>query len=232
MFSSISVVGAGRVGKAIAARLGEQIPTRLVGRELDVGGDDLVVLCVPDGVIAEAARSIAPGPWVAHTSGACGLDALAPHERRFSLHPLQTFQEELGPQQLDGAWAAMSGASEEALAAAGELARLLRVTPFELADEARPLYHAAAGFASAFLVTLRDVAAELMEAAGAPPEALEPLMLRTMENGFRHTGPLVRRDWGTVESHLEAIGAHRPDLLPLYRVLAEAEAAILGARVR
>jgi predicted short-subunit dehydrogenase-like oxidoreductase (DUF2520 family) len=232
MLNSISVLGAGRVGKAVAARLAEQIPTRVTGRDLDVGDSDLVILCVPDGAIAEVARSIAPGPWIAHTSGACRLGALDPHERRFSLHPLQTFQADLGPGQLDCAWAAISGESEEALAAAGELARLLGVTAFELDDEERPLYHAAAGFASAFLVTLHDVAAELMEAAGAPPEALEPLMRRTVENGFQHTGPLVRSDWGTIESHLEAIGARRPDLLPLYRALADAEAAILGARVR
>ena len=86
--------------------------------------------------------------------------------------------------------------------------------------------------AAAFLVTLHDVAGELMETVGAPPEALEPLIRRTVENGFRHTGPLVRGDRATIESHLEAIGARRPDLLPLYRALADAEAALLGARAR
>jgi predicted short-subunit dehydrogenase-like oxidoreductase (DUF2520 family) len=55
-------------------------------------------------------------------------------------------------------------------------------------------------------------------------------MRRTIENGFRHTGPLVRDDWETVERHAEAIGARRPQLLPLYRALAETEAALLGAR--
>jgi predicted short-subunit dehydrogenase-like oxidoreductase (DUF2520 family) len=232
MYTSACVVGAGRVGRTVAERLREQLPTRVTGRELNVGDAELVVLCVPDAAIADVARSLAPGPWVAHTSGACRLDALETHERRFSLHPLQTFQADLGPSQLDGAWAAISGESEEALAAARELARLLGVQPFELDDDERPLYHAAAQFAAAYLVTLHDVAAELMEAAGAPPEALEPLMRRTMENGFRHTGPLVRGDRATIESHLEAIGARRPELLPLYRALAEAEAALLGAPAR
>ena len=71
-----------------------------------------------------------------------------------------------------------------------------------------------------------------MEAAGAPSEALEPLMARTIENGFEHTGPLVRDDWTTVERHAEEIGARRPQLLVLYRALAETEAALLGARTR
>jgi predicted short-subunit dehydrogenase-like oxidoreductase (DUF2520 family) len=230
VFESACVVGAGRVGKAMAARLGERIETRLAGRELGCDDVDLVLLCVPDRAIGQVARAIRPGPWVAHTSGACRLDVLAPHERRFSLHPLQTFTPDRGPEQLDGAWAAVSGKSGGALAAAHALAGLLDVTAFELDDQERPLYHAAASFASAFLVTLHDVAAELMEAAGAPPAALEPLMLRTIENGFSHTGPLVRGDVEVVERHAEAIAARRPQLLSLYRTLAKTEAALLGAR--
>jgi predicted short-subunit dehydrogenase-like oxidoreductase (DUF2520 family) len=214
----------------VAARLGERVPTCVAGRELDCGDAELVVLCIPDRAIAEVAAAIPLGPWIAHTSGAQSLAALVPHERRFSLHPLQTFTLERGPEQLDGAWAAVTGETPEALAAAEALAGLLGLKPFELDDEMRPLYHAAASFVSAFLVTLHDVAAELIEAAGAPPEALEPLMRRTIENGFQHTGPLVRDDRETVERHAEAIGARRPQLLPLYRALAETEAALLGAR--
>jgi predicted short-subunit dehydrogenase-like oxidoreductase (DUF2520 family) len=232
MFRSACVVGAGRVGKAVAARLGEKIPTRSTGRELDIENADLVVVCVPDRAIPEVARAIEPGPWVAHTSGASFLTALEPHARRFSIHPLQTFSEELGPEQLDDSWAAISGETEEALEAGSELAGLLGVTPFVLDDEDRPLYHAAAHFASAFLVTLYDVAAELMEAVDAPPQALEPLMRRTIENGFQHTGPLVRGDRETIERHLDAIAATHPELLPLYRALADMEAALLGARAR
>jgi predicted short-subunit dehydrogenase-like oxidoreductase (DUF2520 family) len=231
MFNSACVVGAGRVGTALAARLGERVPTQVTTHELDVGEADLVVLCVPDRAIGEVAAGIPAGPWVAHTSGAARLGALDPHSRRFGLHPLQTFSSDLGPEQLDGAWAAVSGESDDALAAGRELAELLRLRPFELDDDERPLYHAAASFASAFLVTLHDVAGELMTAAGAPPEALEPLIRRTIDNGFRHTGPLVRGDWETVERHLEAIGARRPQLLPLYRALADVEAALLGARL-
>ena len=230
VFESACVVGAGRVGKAVAARLGERIPTRTAGRDLDCGDADLVLICVPDRAIAEVAAAITPGPWIAHTSGACRLDALDPHASRFSLHPLQTFSLDRGPEQLDGAWAAASGETPEAVAAGDRLAGLLGLRPFELDDEMRPLYHAAASFVSAFLVTLHDVAAELMEAAGAPPEALEPLMRRTIENGFQHTGPLVRDDWETVERHAEAIAAQSPQLLPLYRALAETEAALLGAK--
>jgi predicted short-subunit dehydrogenase-like oxidoreductase (DUF2520 family) len=232
VFNAACVVGAGRVGKALAARLGERIPTRSTTRGLEIGPADLVVLCVPDRAIAEVARQIAAGPWIAHTSGAGRLSELEPHTRRFSLHPLQTFTVARGPEQFDGAWGAISGETPEAIAAARELAALLRVKPFEITDENRPLYHAAASFASAFLVTLHDVAAGLMEAAGAPPEALEPLIVRTVENGFQHTGPLVRDDWETIRRHGEEIGARDPDLLQLYASLVKTEAELLGSEPR
>jgi predicted short-subunit dehydrogenase-like oxidoreductase (DUF2520 family) len=227
MIESVCVVGAGRVGKAVAARLADRVETRTAGRELDCGEADLVLLCIPDRAIAEAAALVPPGPWVAHTSGATSLEALAPHTRRFSLHPLQTFTRDRGPEQLDGAWAAVTAETDEALAAARELAALLGVRPFELGDDERPLYHAAATVAASFLVTLHDIASELMEEAGAPPEALEPLMRRTMENGFAPTGPHVRGDWETVERHLAEIRERRPHLEPLYRALSDATAELV-----
>jgi predicted short-subunit dehydrogenase-like oxidoreductase (DUF2520 family) len=78
--------------------------------------------------------------------------------------------------------------------------------------------------ASNFLVTLHEAAASLVAAAGAPPEALEPLMRRTIENDFELTGAIERGDWATVEAHRKAIREARPDLEPLYDVLAEATA--------
>ena len=129
-----------------------------------------------------------------------------------------------GPEQLDGAWAAVTAESDEARELGFELAGVLGLEPFELADADRPLYHAGAAVASNYLVTLHEAAAALVAAAGAPPEALEPLMRRTIENGFELTGPIERGDWATVEAHREAIRRVRPDLEPLYDVLAEATA--------
>ena len=218
MIETVRVIGAGRVGSALAARLAER------GVELRESGADLVLLCVPDSAIAEAARSVEPGPWVAHVSGASPLGALDPHSRRFGLHPLQTFTLARGPEQLDGAYAAVTAESDEALGLGFELARTLGLEPFELDDAARPLYHAGAAIASNYLVTLHRVASELFRAAGAPPEGLVPLMRRTIENGFELTGPIERGDWATVEAHRRAIRATRPEVEPLYDVLAEATA--------
>jgi predicted short-subunit dehydrogenase-like oxidoreductase (DUF2520 family) len=217
VFESVHIIGSGRVGSAVAARLGE--------RGISLCDDaELVLLCVPDSAIAEVARGIHTGPWVAHVSGATPLSALDPHVRRFSLHPLQTFTRARGAEQLDGAYAAVTAESDDARKRGFWLARTLGLEPFELADDARPLYHAGAAIASNYLVTLHKVAAELFRASGAPAEALVPLMRRTIDNGFELTGPIERGDWETVEAHRRAIRDAAPDLEPLYDVLAEATA--------
>ncbi len=220
MFTRIEVIGSGRAGGAVAGRLRER------GIEVGAGEPELVVLCVPDGAIAEVAAGIEPGPWIAHVSGATPLAALAPHELRFGVHPLQTFTTRRGPEQLDGAWAAVTAETEAARTAGMWLAETLGLRAFPLDDGARTLYHAGAVFASNYIVTLQRAAAILFEAAGAPPEALEPLMLRTIENGFELTGPISRGDWTTVEAHRAAIRAEHPELEGLYETLADATYAL------
>jgi predicted short-subunit dehydrogenase-like oxidoreductase (DUF2520 family) len=216
VIATVRVIGAGRVGSAMSARLRER------GIELRDDRAELVLLCVPDSAIADVAAALETGPWVAHVSGATPLSALSPHERRFGLHPLQTFTRARGPEQLDGAYAAVTSESPEARTLGFWLARTLGLEPFPLDDAARPLYHAGAAIASNYLVTLYRAAERLFEEAGAPPEALVPLMRRTIENGFELTGPIERGDWETVEAHRRAIRAAEPGLEPLYDVLAEA----------
>jgi predicted short-subunit dehydrogenase-like oxidoreductase (DUF2520 family) len=213
MFDDVTVIGAGRAGSTIAARLRERgVPVRPDG--------ELRLLCVPDRAIAEVAASIEPGPWVAHVSGATPLAALLPHERRFSVHPLQTLRADGGAAQLDGAWGAVTAESVEARERAWWLAETLGLHPFPLADDQRALYHAGASMASNFLVTLYRAAARLFEEAGAPPSALVPLMQRTIDNGFDLTGPIARGDWETVDRHVAALNG--TGLEPLYTALAEA----------
>ena len=210
MIDSIQIVGArGRVGSAVSARLEER------GVVLDSGEPELVLMCVPDRSIPEVAA-------------ATPLSALDPHVRRFGLHPLQSFSKERGPEQLDGAWGAVTAEDAEARAVARWLAETLGLQPFDLADDRRAAYHAGAAMASNYLVTLRAAGRSLLEAAGAPPEALDPLIRGVLDTGFQLTGPIARGDWSTVERHLETIRAERPELEELYVVLAEATARIAG----
>ena len=220
MIERAQVIGAGRVGSAMAARLRER------GLELDGSEPHSCSSACPTARSPRwrAGSSPAPG-W--HTSAARPRWTRSSRTRRFSMHPLQTFTLDRGPEQLDGAYAAVSAETDSAREVGFWLARTLGLEPFALPDAKRAVYHAGAAVASNYLVTLRRAAGSLLEAAGAPPEALDPLMRRTIENGFELTGPIARGDWATVDAHLAAIRAERPQLEPMYVTLAETTKAFL-----
>jgi predicted short-subunit dehydrogenase-like oxidoreductase (DUF2520 family) len=235
---SIALIGHGRLGAAIAREAGVAGLEVRIGRRGGIGGAcagvDVALLCVPDGEIETACAAVAavgrPPGFVGHASGATGLGALASAQevgcRTFSLHPLQTIP---GPEaSLDGAPAAVAGSDAEALGVARSLATALGMRPFEVSEDARSAYHAAASIASNFLVALEESAVEVLRAAGIGNgrELLAPLVLRTAANWAEQgaaslTGPIARGDEGTVARHLEALATTSPDLVPLYEALAE-----------
>ena len=217
------VVGPGRMGSALAAALrdaGLEVTGPLGRGERCPPETDCVLLCVPDAEIANAARDVAPGPLVGHVSGATTLEPLAGHEA-FSLHPLMTV-----PAELEGAGAAIAGSTERALDTARALAEALGMRPFEIADEDRAAYHAAASMASNYLVALEDAAERLLATTGASRELLVPLVRSTVENWARDgadalTGPIARGDEETVVRQRAAVEDRAPELLPLFDALTE-----------
>jgi predicted short-subunit dehydrogenase-like oxidoreductase (DUF2520 family) len=232
------VVGDGRVGGSLA-RAAELvgIDVRLARRDEPIDGAGAVLLCVPDEAIAEACAHIAEaGPrLVGHVSGASSLDALAAAREQgastFSLHPLQTFAD--GETAVAGTPAAIAGSDEAATSYARSLAEALGMRPFEVPEESRAAYHAAAAMASNLLVALEESAAELVERLGIEDarELLAPLVLRTAANWAERgpaalTGPIARGDHATVERHREALAETAPELLPLYKALAARAEAV------
>jgi predicted short-subunit dehydrogenase-like oxidoreductase (DUF2520 family) len=229
MYTTTVIIGAGRVGQTVAARLaGARLVHR--GERAPLEGCERLLIAVPDRAIAEVCESLAGQVSatcsVIHFSGATSVHALdAARGPRACVHPLQTVWPERGPDQLEGAYAAVTGDAD----AGQQLARQLGMTPFLLADDAKPIYHAASAFASNYLVTLTHVAAGLMQRAGLDGElayaALAPLQHRTVEVAAdAPTGPIARGDAATVAAHLEAIG---PELAPLYRALGRATLPIV-----
>jgi predicted short-subunit dehydrogenase-like oxidoreductase (DUF2520 family) len=255
--SRVGIVGAGRLGTALAAALREagvnvEGPA---GRGKVPRGCDAIVLCVPDAEIAAAAATAAgAAPLVGHTSGATPLTALeAAGGAAFGLHPLQTFPERLASgapgstgsgalAAFAGAGCAVAGSTPEALDFAGRLARVLGMTPFEIDDEGRAAYHAAASVASNFTVTLLAAAERIAAGAGlAPHDAralLAPLVRRTVESVAELdperalTGPVARRDHVTVEAHRRALEDAAPELLDLFDELVRHTRALAGEEVR
>jgi pantoate--beta-alanine ligase len=241
----VGVVGPGRLGTALAAALGEAgvAVEGPAGRGEIPAGCDAIVLCVPDGEIEAAAAAVAgAAPLIGHTSGATPLSALAPAgAAAFGLHPLQTFAgDTIGLAAFAGAGCAVAGTTAEALAFAADLARTLGMTPFEIDDEGRAAYHAAASVASNFLVTLHAAAERIAAGAGLEPDEarqlLLPLLRRTIDNvgelGPERalTGPVARGDEATVAAQRRAVAEAAPELLDLFDQLVHHTRALSGAR--
>lgn len=227
---SIAIVGAGRLGTALAAALGASGP---LGRGADARGATAVLLCVPDAEIAAAAAAVEAGPLVGHCSGATGLDVLSPHEA-FSLHPLMTVPAGASPDVLRGAGCAVDGSTPRALAVANGLAARLGMNATRVADEDRAAYHAAASIASNFLVTLEGAAERLAASAGVERALLAPLVRAAVENWAARgaeealTGPIARGDEETVARQRAAVAERTPDLLPLFDAMVEATRAVVA----
>ena len=238
----VGIVGRGRVGTALASALrdaGVDVDGPL-GRGERPGRCDAVVLCVPDAEIAAAAEVVtAAAPLVGHTSGATPLSALA-HAGvpAFGLHPLQSFAHPgVG---FEGAGAAVAGSTPEALAFATGLAERLGMTPFEIDDEGRAAYHAAASVASNFLVTLQAAAEAIAAGAGLDREEarelLMPLVRQTIENVAELgpeaalTGPIARGDEATVAAQRAAVEEAAPQLVELFDELVRQTRALAAQR--
>ncbi len=150
------IVGAGRAGGSFHAALAEVgwrsklVPGRSAGHRSLADVDPL--LTVPDAAIAEGAAALPLADAVmAHVSGACDLDVLAPHDRIGSVYALVSLPDpETGSRRLlDRCTSAVDGDP-----LMDELATALGGVPIEVSGPKRALYHATATIASNHLTVL------------------------------------------------------------------------------
>ncbi len=209
---------------------------------------ELVLVALPDDLIEPTVREIAeagalgPGMYVAHLSGALGLGVIEPARaagaHRMAIHPLQTFTDVgRAVDLIPGSTFALTADDEEGYAVAERVADDVMGEPFRLEDDLRPLYHAAAVFASNYLVVTSGIASTLFAEAGVPDpvRAMSQLQRATLDNVHdlgpeqALTGPVVRGDGGTVERNLSALSEHAPRAVAAYVAMAQ-QAVDLASR--
>ncbi len=184
------------------------------------GDVDLLVIATPDDQVARVASQVVPVPGTAviHLSGSLGLDVLAPHGRRGSLHPLVPL-----PNPIVGAERLQSGITFAVAGdpVTGHLAAALGGRAFTVDDDRRASYHAAASVAANHLVALMGQVERIAAVAGLPLDAFSGLMRAATDDALALgprsalTGPAARGDWETVERHRQALSemaGHRTEL--------------------
>jgi predicted short-subunit dehydrogenase-like oxidoreductase (DUF2520 family) len=234
----VATSGVSRASVRRAAALLPDVP--LLPPDEVVAGADLAVLAVPDDVLPGLVRGLAAagsfraGQIVVHTSGAHGVAVLEPAAAHgvlpLALHPVLTFTGRVEDvARLAGSSVGVTAAAgDEAAWSVGEALVLeMGAEPVRVAEDVRPLYHAALAHGANHLVTLvRDCAETLGRAGVGDAERLvAPLLSAALDNALRHgdralTGPVARGDVETIGTHLRELGAVDPDLAETYRVLA------------
>lgn len=211
---------------------------------------ELVLLCVPDDALAPLVQGLAGvGAWqggqiVVHTSGRYGVRVLDPARPAgvipLALHPAMTFTgTSLDLGRLVGSAFAVTGPGP-VLPIGQALVVEIGGEPVVVAEEDRPLYHAALAHGANHLVVLVAQAGQALAAAGIEDSGrvLGPLLSAALDGALRAastsvgaimalSGPVRRGDADTVRDHgavLDELGARTGaiDVAPAYRVLARA----------
>jgi predicted short-subunit dehydrogenase-like oxidoreductase (DUF2520 family) len=236
------VLGTSRVAAESAAAAVGAAPL-MAGEPL--GSGDLLVIAVRDAQIREVADTLVPdvagfGAAV-HLSGLAPIDTLAAIEAAGpaigSFHPLQTLPTpEAGAARLSGAWIGVT-ADEPLRSGLHSFAVSLGARPFDVPDDAKALYHAAAAAAANFPLAALTMAHDLFRTAGVPFEAARPLVEAVVANAFELgpraalTGPVARGDSATVAAQLRAVRDAEADWLGPFEVFVEVLARLVGRGV-
>src|SRR6266849_2545829 len=170
---TLVVAGRGNLGRSLARawrRAGHRVlltPARhgvpSLVRALRSRPRATVFLTVPDGAIASLAGEVAAADGIPatvafiHCSGALGLAPLTPLAARHdvgSFHPLQSFPQPRPPEAFRGSLVAIDARASGLRRRLERLARDLGAKPRGVEEADRVVYHAAAVFASNYLVAL------------------------------------------------------------------------------
>lgn len=244
-----AIVGATAISQESKDRVDALLPgVPVLDAQEVVERAELVLLAVPDDALASVVQGLADlGAWqggqiAVHTSGAHGIDILAPARAQgvipIAIHPAMTFTgTSLDLARIEGATFAVT-APAPVLPIGQALVVEIGGEPIVLDEGARGLYHAALAHGANHLVVLVAQAANMLSAAGVdnPGQVLGPLLFASLEGALRAsdgesdpiatmTGPVVRADHGTVDKHLDtlaelAVTDNITDIAPTYRSLA------------
>ena len=209
MIDSVVVIGArGRVGSAL-----ERTARRARRRVCASATPSSCCSASPTGRSPTSRQELAPGPWVAHVSGATPLAALEPHRRGSGSTRCRRSRTAAAPSSSTAPGQPSPPRPTRRRPSASSSPTTLGLRPFELDDERRAPTTRAQRSRRTTSSRSGGLRAACSTRPACPQEALDPLMRRMIENDFELTGPIERGDWETVERHLAAIARRAPELL-------------------
>jgi predicted short-subunit dehydrogenase-like oxidoreductase (DUF2520 family) len=249
---AIAIVGAGRLGTALAQRLAEagylvsKIASHTSSRPKQLRAE-VVWFCVPDAAIASVARTFSriswEGRYAFHSSGVLSSNSLqalrSAGARVASVHPLMTFVKESVP-ELKNVPFAIEG-ERPAVGFARRIVSDLGAKAIAIRRQDKVAYHAFATMICPLLVALLAAAERTAAIAGIPKKEahrrMMPIVRQTLRN-YEHlgaagafSGPIARGDAEAIRRHLQVLGKV-PEVKNVYVALVRAATKYLPSRRR
>lgn len=210
---------------------------------------DVYLLAVADDQIVPACAALAAsrplaGAIVFHCSGALASGALEAARLAgahvASVHPIRSFADPAAvAASFAGTFCGIEG-DAPALAVLLPVLQAIGARPVTIDAAAKTVYHAAAVFASNYLVTVLDAALRAYAAAGIAEEVarelVRPLAQESLDNTLRLgaaaalSGPVARGDFATVHRQQAAVTAWHADTGALYAALVPPTAALAARK--
>lgn len=233
-----AIVGRDRQRTAEAARFigAELMATTNLNR---CAPADIILIATADDQLATTAAQLSETVTLRKTTLLVHCSGLHPaavlkqsienDQPTLAMHPLQTFASgEQGKKCLAGCFFSLEG-DADAIEQGQHLVTDLGGQSFIIEGAYKARYHAAACMASNFVTTIIDSAAEVLSQCNPhqeiPVAVLGPLIRTAVENSLTLgteaalTGPIVRGDDGTINSHIEQLQQFHPHLVGLYKQL-------------
>ena len=244
----ISIIGAGNVATQLALVLkktGNEI-VQVYNRSNEAGVElaktvgasftsdlsqlqeaDIYIIAVKDDAIAEVAGALkTDNKIVAHTSGTKSKDLLEGASDNFGIfYPLQTMTKS-AKVDFKNVPLLVEGSNKQTATKLEELAKSISKNVHRVDEQQRQWIHVAAVFANNFTNHMFGISEQILLSHGLEFEILKPLIFNFIQNLEQHspseiqTGPAIRRDFQTIEKHIQLLGDDTR-LQKVYQVLTE-----------
>ena len=195
--------------------------------ELNPQEADLIIISVPDHAMEEVLQNLPKlGSLLAHTSGSLSMDILQKKGHRTAVfYPLQTFSKKKKVDFLNIPLM-LEALGEDDLRQLENLAHKISTKVYTINSLQRKKIHIAAVFASNFSNYLYHIAEDLLRRNNIPFEVIQALIEETTDKIKKlspydaQTGPAVRKDLETMESHLKDL-EEIPEYHEIYKLLSK-----------
>jgi len=183
-------------------------PDRITDSMQAIPKADIYILAVSDGALPELSSKIPfSNALIAHTSGSVALAALDAKNRRAVFYPLQTFSKS---RTVDYSHVpvCLEWENDKDQQLLTELAHCISPNCYTIDSVQRKALHVAAVFVNNFVNHLYHIGEEICEEHHVPFAILKPLIAETAEKAqhlsprLGQTGPAIRNDHNTIDSHL------------------------------